>query len=243
MIYEQIITKLKNRKLFALLIDPENYTDKRIEKLIKFIEPETVDYILVGGSLVSTPPDRVIKKIKSLIPLPVVLFPGSIYQLSGEADALLLLSLISGRNPELLIGTHVMAAPIIKKLGVETIPTGYIIIGDGKTSSVEYMSNTHPIPADKPELIIATALAGEYLGHKLIYLEHGSGAEHPIHPDIIQAVRKEISIPLVVGGGIQSSSQVKELYNAGADMIVVGTQAEKDPSFLKEIGNITRNKQ
>ncbi|NOY37534.1 MAG: geranylgeranylglyceryl/heptaprenylglyceryl phosphate synthase [Chlorobi bacterium] len=235
MIFDQIREKLKKGKLFSILIDPESYTLSTIDGLARYIDPGVVDFILVGGSLVSGQLDPVIEKIKAVLQLPVILFPGSIYQLSGKADAVLLLSLISGRNPELLIGNHVVAAPIIKNLGIEAISTGYILIGDGKTSSVEYMSNTLPIPADKPEIVVATALAGQYLGQQMIYLEHGSGAEHPISTEVVAAVKREINIPLIVGGGIQTPGEAKNLYDAGADILVVGNRIEKDPAFISRM--------
>ena len=240
MIYKELIARLKQHKLFAILIDPEETTPADIEKLVPFLDPKVVDYILVGGSLVSQPTDALIERIHQLVSIPVILFPGSVYQLSGKADALLLLSLISGRNPEFLIGHHVVAAPIIRTLGLETIPTGYIIIGDGKTSAVEYMSNTLPIPPDKTALILATALAGEYLGQQLIYLERGSGASEPIDAEIIAKVKQELTIPLVVGGGIRTVEQARDLYHAGADMLVAGTRIEQDPGFIRQLGKIKR---
>jgi phosphoglycerol geranylgeranyltransferase len=167
--------------------------------------------------------------------VPVILFPGNVLQISPRADGILLLSLISGRNPEFLIGNHVIAAPILRKTNLEIIPTGYILIENGRTTSVEYMSNTKPIPADKIDLAVATAMAGEMLGHKLIYLEAGSGARDQVNARMIREVRSQISIPLVVGGGIENGEQIRDAYRAGADIIVVGSAIEKGAGGLEKL--------
>ncbi len=236
MIYPQFIKKGNKRKFFALLIDPENYSEKKLSKTIKIADENNVDLILLGGSLVSETPERPIELIKTLTSIPVFLFPGSLLQLSGKADGILLLSLISGRNPEFLIGNHVLAAPLIKKYRLETIPTGYILIGNSNTA-VEYMSNTTPIPSNKNDIAVATAMAGEMLGQKLIYLEGGSGANKPISEETIRKVKKNISIPLVIGGGIQTGEDAFMAYKAGADMIVVGNAIENSPDLITEITN------
>jgi len=163
------------------------------------------------------------------------LFPGSLLQLSDKADGILLLSLISGRNPDYLIGNHVLAANFLKKSGLEIIPTGYILIDGKSVSSVEYISNTRPIPVEKPDIVVATALAGEMLGHKLIYLEAGSGADRRISEQVVAEVKKNIGIPLMVGGGIRNPEDVLNLYRAGADIIVIGTAAEEDPHILSKM--------
>ena len=165
----------------------------------------------------------------------MILFPGNNYQLCEEADALLLLSLISGRNPEYLIGQHVVAAPLIKESGIEAIPTGYLLIDGGKISTTSYITQTVPIPADKPDVAVATALAGEQLGLKLIYLEAGSGAANPVSAEMISAVKKNVSLPLIVGGGIRSGAQAEAACQAGADIIVVGNILEKAPELLMEL--------
>ena len=173
--------------------------------------------------------------LKQKSKIPIILFPGNVLQITPRADAILLLSLISGRNPEYLIGNHVIAAPILKKTDLEIIPTAYILIENGRTTSVEYMSNTKPIPADKVDLTVATAMAGEMLGHKLVYLEAGSGALETVNTEMIREVRKQINIPLIVGGGIHTPEQISNIYRAGADMVVVGTAIEKDPATLLEL--------
>jgi putative glycerol-1-phosphate prenyltransferase len=175
--------------------------------------------------------------LKASTEVPVVLFPGSVYQLDGQADGLLLLSLISGRNPEFLIGHHVTVAGRIKRLGLPTVPTGYLLIDGGRPTSVSYMSGTTPIPADKPPIAAATALAGEQLGLKLIYLDAGSGAQNPIPASVIRAVREEVDLPVVVGGGIRSEQAAREALRAGADLIVVGTALENDPEWLHRLSH------
>ncbi len=235
-IYKHILrSKAKGEKLFALLIDPDKHSAQSIEKLMISIKESKVDLILVGGSLLKSDLDKTLEFLKDNCEIPVVLFPGSVLQLSSKADGLLLLSLISGRNPELLIGNHVLAAHKIKNSGLEVISTGYILVDGKRVTSVEYMSNTKPIPADKIDIACATALASEMLGHKMIYLEAGSGAKQTVMPEMVSAVRKLVDIPIIVGGGIRTKLQAKELYEAGADIIVTGTVIEENPFILKEI--------
>ncbi|MFM7858045.1 MAG: phosphoglycerol geranylgeranyltransferase, partial [Flammeovirgaceae bacterium] len=179
----------------------------------------------------------VIKHIKNNTSIPVLIFPGSSLQIDPSADALLFLSLISGRNPDLLIGQHVIAAPILKNNKLEVIPTGYILINSGKTTSVAYISNTTPIPEDKYSLAACTALAGEMLGLRLIYLDAGSGAENEINAKMINTVRKTVKAPLIVGGGINTSRKAIAALDAGADVIVIGNALEKDPNLLTEISD------
>jgi phosphoglycerol geranylgeranyltransferase len=195
------------KKSIAILIDPDKVDDaSRILPLINLANENCVDFFFVGGSLITTTNlSDVVTRIKENVTIPVVLFPGNTMQVDPSADALLFLSLISGRNPELLIGQHVVSAPIIRNTRLEVIPTGYILINSGKLTSVAYISNTMPIPEDKYSLAASTAMAGEMLGLQCIYLDAGSGAEKEITPKMIAAVRKVTSIPLIVGGGMPST--------------------------------------
>lgn len=234
MIYNTVIGLLGKKKILALLIDPDETEADRITVLMKQASDSGVSLILVGGSLVNEPIDLLITKIKDQISAPVVLFPGNPSQLSNKADGLLLLSLISGRNPEFLIGNHVIAARFLKNSPLEIIPTGYMLVENGSISSVEYMSNTKPLPRDKPEIAVSTAIAGEMLGLKLIYLEGGSGAKKIIPPGLISEVKKNIKVPLIVGGGIKHPDDLSRVFDAGADIAVVGNAAERDPRILKK---------
>lgn len=192
----------------------------------------------MGGSLVlSTHLDEVIQQLKAVTTIPVVLFPGSPSQVSKYADALLYLSLISGRNPELLIGQHVLSAPFVKKSGLEIIPTGYIVVDGGAPTTVSYISNAAPVPSDKNDIALCTAMAGEMLGMKLIYMDAGSGAQKPITESMIGAVAKNVDIPIIVGGGITDPEKAYLNCKAGADVIVVGNAIEKDPSLITEISH------
>ena len=229
--YEQL--KDRSRKRIALLIDPDGYDSKSLDKLIGLINQYPPDLLLVGGSLLFNPIDITITALKLGTSLPVFIFPGNVFQLSDRADGILFLSLISGRNPEFLIGHHVLAAPHLSRSGIEVIPTGYMLIENGQSTSVEYMSHTTPIPDNKPDIAVATAMAGEMLGLKSLYVEAGSGAAHPVSPEMISAIRKRISLPLIVGGGIRTPEIATELYDAGADMIVVGNVLEKDPGLIE----------
>jgi putative glycerol-1-phosphate prenyltransferase len=232
MIYTDILNKLKTRKLFAILVDPDKHDEKSLAQLTSQAYGSAIDFILVGGSLVSGSVDETVQALKEKTKLPILLFPGNVLQISPHADGILFLSLISGRNPEFLIGNHVIAAPVLKKINLEIIPTGYILIENGRTTSVEYVSNTKPIPADKIDLTVATAMAGEMLGHKMLYLEAGSGAIEPVNSGMIQEVKKNTGIPLIVGGGIQTTEQVRRIYDAGADIIVVGSVVEDNAEGL-----------
>ncbi len=227
-------------KKLALLIDPDRMTIPAIISTVYQANETGVKMIFVGSSLLNSSIDSAIEVIKKHTNLPVILFPGSYIQLSSKADALLLLSLVSGRNPEYLIGNQVFAAPYIRKSGLEVIPTGYILIDGGKTSSVEYVSNTKPIPSDKTELVVATAIASEMLGQKLIYLEAGSGANCHVPVEVVREVKKSISLPLIVGGGITSAKEADMLLKAGADIIVIGTIIEKDIDNLRKIVAVLR---
>ncbi len=241
MIYDWIVKQVLNgKKIFALLLDPDEYNDQTLKHTLLEADKSEADLILVGGSLVTNPVAPFIQKIKENSKIPVFLFPGNLLQISNNADGILFLSLISGRNPDLLISNHVASAPMIKSSGMEVISTGYILVENGKSTSVEYISNTRPVPSDKPDIASATAIAGEMLGFKLIYLEAGSGAQHPVKTEMITRVKKSIKVPLVVGGGIRNPEDAKNILNAGADIIVIGNAVEKDTSLLKKISGITK---
>ena len=224
----------QNKKAFAVLIDPDNTDMDQIIETAQLCNDANVDYVFVGGSLMlSNHLDECIKTFKSKSSIPVILFPGSPSQVSKEADALLYLSLISGRNPELLIGAHVVSAPKIKASGLEIISTGYIVIDGGKPTTVSYMSHSAPIPFDKDDIAVCTAIAGEFLGKNVLYLDAGSGAINPISEKMIQKVSNQISIPLIVGGGISSPEKAIANCQAGADIIVVGNALEKNKHLIK----------
>ena len=243
-ILESLQTKTKQgKKTIAVLIDPDKINNTaQLEPLLRLAAEDCVDYIFVGGSLITTTNiAEVIKTIKENVSMPVVLFPGSALQIEPSADAILFLSLISGRNPDLLIGQHVAAAPILKNNKLEVLPTGYMLINSGKTTSVAYISNTTPIPEDKYSLAACTAMAGEMLGMKLIYLDAGSGAEREVSQKMISAVRKAVDVPLIVGGGINTPQKALNALHAGADLIVIGNALEKSPELLTEISDKVYN--
>lgn len=221
-------------KQLAVLIDPDSLkTEAELVDLIARCNEADVDMILVGGSLITNGFwNRCIEIIKKHTNVPLVLFPGNIMQTHPEADAILFLSMISGRNPDLLIGKHVLAAPLLKKSGIEVIPTAYMIVDGGNITSVMYMSNTTPLPADKNNIAACTALAGEMLGLKVTYMDAGSGAQNPIRVGMIQEVKSQINGPLFIGGGIRTPEQAIETCLAGADVVVVGNAIEKDPSLV-----------
>jgi phosphoglycerol geranylgeranyltransferase len=236
-IYQSLIErKQSGKKSFAVLIDPDKVTKSLLDELILLSNEAKVDYLLVGGSLViSNHLDECVQHIKNNCSIPVILFPGSPSQISKDADALLYLSLISGRNPELLIGQHVVSAPFVKMSGLEIMPTGYMVIDGGAPTTVSYISNASPIPSDKNEIAMCTAMAGEMLGMKLIYMDAGSGAKKAITEKMIEAVAKNISVPLIIGGGILEPEKAYLNCRAGADVIVVGNAIEKDASLIKEM--------
>jgi phosphoglycerol geranylgeranyltransferase len=227
------------KKSIAVLIDPDKVDDgTKLQHLINLASENLVDYFFVGGSLITTTNlSEVVKQIKESVNIPVILFPGNSMQIEPSADGLLFLSLISGRNPELLIGQHVIAAPIIRNTKLEVLPTGYMLINSGRITSVAYISNTMPIPDDKYSLAACTAMAGEMLGLKLMYLDAGSGAENPVSARMITAVRKAVKAPLFVGGGINTAHKASAALEAGADTIVIGNALEKDPALLTEIAD------
>ena len=220
------------KKSVALLLDPDKTKGESLAGILEIASESKTDYILTGGSLTFTGIDQLIGNIKEKCNIPVILFPGNLLQLTHKADAILLLSLISGRNPELLIGNHVLAAPYLKDIKSNLISTGYILINCGTKTSVEYMSQTEAIPCDKTDIVVATALAGEMLGLKLIYLEAGSGAMKPVPAAIIKTVRENIGIPIAVGGGLKSKKEIKETFSAGADLIILGNGCEQNPQLL-----------
>ena len=225
------------RKLLAVLIDPDFGQDEaRLERTIQNACMAKADLIFVGGSLLTSASfDRCVQLVKQWSDRPVVLFPGSPAQLSAHADAVLFLSLISGRNPELLIGHHVTAAPTVKALGIEAIPTGYMLVDGGKPTTVSYVSQTLPIPHDKPGIAAATALAGSLLGLRTIYMDTGSGAKRTVSPQMIAAVRGVVDLPIIIGGGIRDAATARELCSAGADVLVMGTAFEEDHERIFEM--------
>jgi putative glycerol-1-phosphate prenyltransferase len=232
-IYDKFLDK--TRKRLAVLIDPDKPSDAQMLSIIEKANAADVDFFFVGGSLLVTDSlDHCIKLIKANSNIPVLIFPGNSLQISKYCDGFLLLSLISGRNPEMLIGRHVIAAPYLKLYGNEIIPTGYMLIDSGKATSVSYMSDTTPIPHDKDDIAMCTAIAGEMLGLKLIYLEAGSGALMPVSTSMITKVSQMIKVPLIVGGGIKTPEMAADAVKAGADIIVIGTAFEKEPDMLKK---------
>lgn len=238
-IYQSLVQqKQKGQKSFAVLIDPDKVTASILDDLIDRVTNARVDYLLVGGSLViSNRLDEVVTQLKSNCDIPVILFPGSPSQITRHADALLYLSLISGRNPELLIGQHVISAAAVKQSGLEIISTGYMVIDGGAPTTVSYISNAAPIPSDKNEIAQCTAMAGEMLGMKLIYMDAGSGAKKAITESMIEKVSQVIEVPLVIGGGIKDPEKAYLNCKAGADVIVIGNAIEKDPTLIKEMSD------
>jgi putative glycerol-1-phosphate prenyltransferase len=231
--------KAKGYKSFAVLIDPDKVDDlSEVAKLVNLCVENKVDYLFVGGSLsVNDNFNHVISTIKSISNIPTVIFPGNNIQIDPTADAILFLSLISGRNPDMLIGQHVLAAPILRRSKLEVIPTGYMLINSGSQTSASYMSNTTPIPANKPAIASSTAMAGEMLGLQMLYLDAGSGAEQPVSQKIISHVRRCTHIPLIVGGGINSLGKAHNALEAGADLIVIGNAIEKNKDLLISVSD------
>jgi phosphoglycerol geranylgeranyltransferase len=234
-IYSTILEKRRDgRRQLAVLIDPDKFTPG--SNIIDIAREAGVDYFFTGGSLLTNGSlEHCIDELKKNSSIPVVLFPGNAMQISKKADAILLLSLISGRNADMLIGKHVVAAPLLKASALEVISTGYMLVESGKQTTVSYISNTTPIPADKDDVAICTAMAGEMLGLKMIYLEAGSGALNPVSASMIKAVKQNLQVPLIVGGGIDSREKAESACRAGADIIVIGTAAEKNAGIIKEI--------
>lgn len=234
MVYEKIAEKTS--KKLAVLVDPDKQSVDSLLALIELAVNAKTDFFFVGGSLIlENRFEETIATIKKHCNIPVVIFPGNNYQISKRADAILFLSLISGRNAEYLIGQQVVAAPLVKEADLEVVSTGYILIDGGRISTTSYMTQTVPLPNDKPDIAVATAMAGEMLGMKAIYLEAGSGANHCVSSFVIKAVKQNVALPLIVGGGIRTAEQAEEIAKAGADVIVVGNVLEKEPELLMEI--------
>lgn len=236
-IYTKILNlKAQGRKQFAVLVDPDKVNREDLKLVCQTSVVSKVDYLFVGSSILTNSNLRqCIETIKDVCSIPVILFPGNTLQICELADAILFLSLISGRNAEMLIGNHVVSAPIIKQSGLEVISTGYMLVEGGNATSVQYMSNTTPIPTDKNDIALCTALAGEMLGLKMIFMDAGSGAKIPVNRKMIESVSRAVKIPLIVGGGINSPEKAIENCEAGADLIVVGNSIEKDPSLIEHM--------
>ena len=236
-IYQNILSaKEQNKKLLAILIDPEKIDIKHLSVFFKKVHQSIATHIFVGGSTdKNNLTETVVTEIKKVTQLPIVLFPGDVAQITNKADGILFLSLISGRNPEYLIEQQVKSVPFLKESNLEIIPTGYILIDGNKETAVQRVSNTKPISQDNVNLIINTALAGKFSGKKLIYLEAGSGATLPVDANVIRNVKNQLSTPLIVGGGIRTKQQLNLAFDAGADLIVIGTAFENDPSFFEEL--------
>lgn len=227
------------RKLFAVLIDPDKIALDQLSRLATRAAAHKVDYFLIGGSLITENQlDACLVTLKDHCDIPTVLFPGSILQMNGKADGILLLSLLSGRNPELLIGQHVVAAPYLRESGLEIMSTAYLLIDGGRPTTASYMSHTLPIPADKPDIAASTAMAGEMLGFKLVYLDAGSGAQKQVSAATIQAVRRAVDLPVMVGGGIRTPEAARQSLQAGADLIVIGSAIEKEPALLEQFAGV-----
>ena len=247
LIYDQILeNKVVGRKMFALLIDPEKTSDEWLRQIISIVNSQqsTAIFIFVGGSQMRESAFDIVEKIKSLTSVPVVMFPGDASQFAENVDALLFLTLASGRNAKYLIEQHIKAAPLVRDANVECISTGYILVDGEKDTAVARVSKTSPYPIDNLELIANTALACQLLGHKMVYLEAGSGANRAVPTDIINNVRQTIDIPLIVGGGIKTPEQMLVAFDAGADLVVVGNHLESHPEdlgvFLKFISHIPK---
>lgn len=228
--------KKNDQQLLAILIDPDKISLDDVQEKVRKIEKSAVDIVLVGGSLLfSDHLDALFLEIKKHANLPIVLFPGNVIQISPHADGILFLSLLSGRNPEYLIGNQVIAAPILKQTELEIIATSYLLIESGRETTASYISNTKPIPRDKPEIAMATALAGEMMGHQVVYLDGGSGAQKPVPAAVIEHVAKHSKNPIIVGGGVRTKDQLQTAYKAGATLVVIGTAFEENNQFLNKL--------
>lgn len=234
-----LINKESGKKMLAVLLDPEKCHGALLASTVAALKIKAPDFIFVGGSLSTSSSESLIGVLREETDSKLILFPGNASQFTPSADALLFLSLLSGRNPECLVGQHVSSSIAIKKSGMETIPTGYILIDGGKRSAVEYISGTQPIPRDQKDIALATAIAGELLGMHLIYLEAGSGAKKTVPADMISHIRKGVDLPLIVGGGITTTEELKACYDAGADIVVIGNHFEKQTSNIPEFVQFT----
>ena len=234
------ISKSNNQKLFSLLIDPDRTGGTDLERTAISAQNAGVDMFFVGGSLlVSNSLFDCVQIIKANCDIPVVLFPGDNMQVVPNADAILLLSVISGRNAEMLIGKHVVAAPQLKNSGLEIIPTGYMLIDSGIPTTASYMSNTNPMPHDKNDIAACTAMAGEMLGLKTIFMDGGSGAQNAVSTSMIKLVSDYVNVPIIVGGGLKTPEMAKDRFDAGATVVVVGNAIEKDSSLLAEMASVS----
>lgn len=242
-IYQNIVEKKQaKQKSIAVLIDPDNLNPLILKDLVKLGIENAVDYFFVGGSLITNDSlNSTLTYIKSHTQIPCIIFPGSVYQINPKADALLFLSLISGRNADLLIGQHVIAAPLVKQSGIEVLPTGYILVDSGVPTTASYISHSLPVPYNKPSIAAVTAMAGEMLGLKLFFLDAGSGAKNPVSGAMIQATSAVIDCPLIVGGGIKTAEKVAENYKAGADLLVIGNSLEENPDLITELSKVRFN--
>lgn len=224
------------RKQLAVLIDPDKATEKHLLHLVLKAEQMGADYFFVGGSLLSSDQlSQTIAFIKRYVEIPVIIFPGGATQVSNNADGILLLSLISGRNPEFLIGAHVVAAPELRRSGIQVLPTGYMLVDGGAPTTVSYISNTAPIPANKPDIAACTAMAGEMLGLQLMYMDAGSGAPNPIPAAMIKAVKRAVKLPVIVGGGMCTADAAQAAWQAGADVVVIGNALEEQPNLIEAL--------
>lgn len=233
--------KKEGKKAFAVLIDPDDIQPEKIVELAKRCNAAQVDLVLFGGSLMlSDHMELCINAFKSVSAIPVILFPGSPAQVCKAADALLFLSLVSGRNAELLIGQQVVSAPIVKASGLEVLSTGYILVDGGVPTTVSYMSHSAPVPRNKPDIALCTAWAAELMGQSIIYMDAGSGAQYPISTEMIRKVSSNIEIPLIIGGGIKDVQGVRDAFEAGAQVVVVGNAIEKDFSLVEEMSAVAK---
>lgn len=239
-IYQQLVhQKQQSQKSFAVLLDPDNLTPAACAHLIELSKIHPIDYFLVGGSLVTTLNQApLIQLLKQQSSVPVLLFPSSSLHIDAHADGILLLSLISGRNPDFLIGQHVISAPLLKASQLQIIPTGYMLVDAGRPTTASYMSGTLPLPYDKPNIAASTALAGELLGLQVIFLDAGSGALQPVSTAMIRAVRQTVDLPIIVGGGINTVTKARAAWQAGADVLVIGNEIEKNPGFIAEVTEV-----
>ncbi len=247
-VYQELLAIRQKRGAgFLMLVDPDKTAPDSLPTLIETATRSGVDAFLVGGSLLLTPDfDRYIKTFKQYSQeKPVIIFPGGVHQISAHADAILFLSLISGRNADHLVGTQVQASPIIHSLKLEPISTAYLLIESGQVTSAEFMSGTRPLPRHKPEIAVAHALTAQYFGFKLIYLEGGSGAKFSVPPSLIKAIASTIEIPIIVGGGIRTPEEAAEKVEAGASFVVTGTilEAQNDSAFIKEFASAIHQKE
>lgn len=236
-IYNHILqAKNDGNKLLAVLIDPDKFQLKNALQFINKVNNSVITHVFIGGSEVGqNVTQALVEVIKMLTDLPIVLFPGDVTQISKDADAILFLSLLSGRNPDYLIDKQVQAVPLLEKTQLEVISTGYILIESGKTTAVQRVTNTLPLNRTDVDAITNTAKAGELLGKKLIYLEAGSGATYEVPAEVIESVKNKIDIPLIVGGGIRTKAQIENAFIAGADMVVIGTAFEENQQFFEQL--------